>query len=394
MSEARSPESTRALPPSAIALWRWLRRHWRRMAIFAPAVAFLLFSVLYLASASYKSDGFLRASRKLAEYNAQRAAFADKSALQRFLLSEKLEADANGSYLTHSLQENFLRKHVTPVLPYSKAELGYLNNTKTPLDPDILGFNISLAAASPADAAARVEILGDFLKDTMLRQELTEIVHTKAAEFKSRKQQIDNQIIAKRIELRQETERLKSLKVIAGRYPGADRLASRQLLSSDAASSKYLSPVAQLVGAESAIADLRMQLTSLERDAAQNALRETFFARAEALATPPRSGKAMLAGYLALQKDVFDGTDLKDDDIREVFNDVGLIAEELRTRHLVNAHFASGPTLPDRRAGPGMPAMAVFSLLGGCVIVAMVLFGLDFVRRANGKDAALAPAIG
>ncbi|MGO4326150.1 hypothetical protein AB4Z48_16715 [Cupriavidus sp. 2TAF22] len=383
MLEIKSSETSSATPFSFIATGHWLRKHWMWLLIFVPVVSGISFSILFAASENYRSEGFLRASRKLTEYNTQRSAFADKGALRRFLGHEQLGGDANGQYLANALQESFLRKHVTPVLPYSKAELGYLNNSKTPIDMDILGFAISFAAPSPAQATARVRILGDFLKDTMLRQELTEIVHTKAAEFKAKKQRIDNQLISKRLELRQETARMKSLKIIAGRYPGASKLESRQLLSSDAGSSKYLSPVAQLVGTESLIVDLRTAIDSLEREAAQNTLREAFFARAEASRDPANSGKAMLAVYLALQKNMFDGADLKDDDIREVFNDIGLIAEELRTKHLVNTHFASGPTVPERRAGHGTLAIAAFSLLSGCVMTGMALVGLDFVRRTN-----------
>ncbi|EHP40119.1 hypothetical protein OR16_27522 [Cupriavidus basilensis OR16] len=274
--------------------------------------------------------------------------------MSRFLASNNLSDNPTGIYLVRALQDSFLQKHVRVVLPYSKADLKYIGDIKSAVNPDILGFSISFTGSSPAEAAARVRMMGDFLKDTMLRQELLEIVHAKAAEFKVKKQEIDNQLILKKLQLDEVIGRLNALQGIADKYPAASRLGYRQFLSSDSDGSKFLSPVIQLVGAESEIVGLRAELVSLEREAAQNKLRGEFFSRAEVLGRLPKAGKTLLAEYSLLQKEVFDNVSLEDDSIRQVSNDVGVIAEQLQTKHLLNTRFVSGPTVADHRSGPNL----------------------------------------
>ncbi|RDK12354.1 hypothetical protein DN412_00905 [Cupriavidus lacunae] len=351
------------------------------MPVISVAVFFLLFQVL----CRYQSEGFLRATRKLTEYNTQRASFADKNTLSQFLQAGKATHDPNAQYLLRSLDDRFLQTHVEVVLPYSKADLKYLNDIKNPIDPNLVGFSIKFAADMPADAVARVKLMGDYLKDTMLQQDLEEAIHQRAGEVKAKQQKIDNLLIKKRLDVEESIGKLNALKSIAAKYPEAAKLESRQLLASDGSSSKYLSPVMQLVGVESELADLRIELASLERDAAQNQLAHRFYLRAEELGASAKSGKALLDAFQTLKDGVFKDQNLDDDPVREVYNGIGLVIEDMRTKHLVNARFVSGPTLPDRRSGPGRATLLFLSLFSGGVLAAAGIFAWEWLRKGKAK---------
>lgn len=374
-----------------------LSRSWElRQQVILLAVVFsvLIFAMSFSIGRQYSSEGFLRAPRKFAEYNAQKAAFWDGETLRRYLEANKKLDDVNGRYLLGALSERFVQAHVQTVLPLSKDDLRYVTDAKSALDAvGILGFSISFKDQSAQNAQARVQLMGDFVKDTMLSEDLADMISVKLGESKAKKQQIDNQIIQKRVALTQAASRLEAARAIAGKYPEASKMEARQLLStgSDNESSRYLSPVAQLVGIETEIANLKAQLVLLERDAAQNALRNTFYERIDQRSQQVQTGSALLSEFVKISQSVFKSKDLRDDETREVYNQIMLIAEQMRTKHLSEARFVSGPTLPDGRSGPSPLALVFLSVIGGGVLAGVIVLLFDKVRRpkAGTKNAAL-----
>ena len=157
---------------------------------------------------------------------------------------------------------------------------------------------------------------------------------------------------------------------------------ARQLLSTgnDKDSSRYLSPVAQLVGTETEIADLKSQLTLLERDAKQNSLRNEFYERMKQRSRQPMTGDALLAEFTRIGQSLFKDENLEDDRTREVYNQIMLIAEQMRAKHITDSRFVSGPTLPVSRSGPGPLALALLSLIGGVILAVTLTLLFDKVR--------------
>lgn len=357
----------------------------RKKSFFLTAalISVALFGMLFYFLCRYQSDGFLRANRSLTEFNAERPAFEDRANLLRYLQANKLAGDPNAQYLLQALDPGLIQKQVKPVLPYSKEDLMFLSGAKTPVDANLLGFNISFTAVTPDEAAARVKLMGEYLRDSMLRQDLLENIHARAGEAKAEKQKLDNKLIAKRLELEEATNKLSALKTISAKYPEASKFESRQLLTSDVDSSKYLSPVMQLVGVESNIADLRIEIASLERDVAQNALRLEFYSRVDKLNSSATTGKDMLDAFKRQQAETFKSANLNDDQVREVVNRISLLAENLETKHLVDTRFVSGPTLPARRSGPRRGLLAVLALFGGAILAASAMALLTLVRRGK-----------
>lgn len=157
---------------------------------------------------------------------------------------------------------------------------------------------------------------------------------------------------------------------------------SRQLLSTgnDKDSSRYLSPMAQLVGTETEMAELKSQLALLERDAEQNALRGEFYGRIEQRSKQVESGQALLAEFVKTGQSVFKDRNLEDDKTREVYNQIMLVADQMQNRHITEARFVSGPTLPENRSGPGPFVLALWSVMGGTVLAIMMVLLFDKAR--------------
>ncbi|WP_275761080.1 hypothetical protein [Ralstonia pseudosolanacearum] len=362
----------------------WVLR--KQVIPLAAVFLVLIFALSFWAGRQYVSEGFMRAPRKFAEYNAEKAAFWDREALRRYLEENKRLDDASGRYLLNALSERFVQAHLQAVLSLSKDDLRYITDTKSTLETvGILGFSISFKDQLPQNAQARVQLMGDFIKDAMLNEDLRETIYTKLGETKGKKQLIDNQIIQRRLALVQATSRLEAARIIAGKYPEASKMEARQLLSTgnDRDSVRYLSPTAQLVGIETEIADLNSQLTLLERDAAQNALRNEFYERIEQRSRQLQSGNALLDEFVKIGQAVFKDKDLQDDRVREVYNQIMLVVEQMRTKHIAESRFVSGPTLPQERSGLSPLLLACLSLVGGSLLAGMIVLLLDKVRKSK-----------
>lgn len=358
----------------------------RQVVLLAAGFFVLFFTLSFWAGRQYSSEGFLRAPRKFAEYNAQKAAFWDGETLRRYLEANKKLDDVNGRYLLGALSERFVQAHLQAVLPLSKDDLRFITDAKGVLEAvGILGFSISFKDQSRENAQARVQMLGDFVKDTMLNEDLRDVIDTKVGETKAKKQQIENQIIQKRLALAQAAARLDAARVIASKYPEASKMEARQLLSTgnDNDSSRYLSPVAQLVGIETEIANLKSQLSLLERDAEQNALRNEFYERIDQRSRQVQTGNGLLVEFVKIGQDVFKSRNLQDDKTREVYNQIMLVAEQMRTKHVSEARFVSGPTLPSGRSGPGALLLALMSLIGGFALACVIVLLLDKLRKPD-----------
>lgn len=68
----------------------------RKVAVFAVFFSVACFALFFWAGRQYSSEGFMRAPRKFAEYNAQKAAFWDRETLRRYLDQNKKLDDPNG----------------------------------------------------------------------------------------------------------------------------------------------------------------------------------------------------------------------------------------------------------------------------------------------------------
>ncbi len=358
----------------------------RKITVLTVGFATLIFAGIFWTKCNYSSEGFLRAPHRFSEYNAHKAAFWDRETFRSYLEERKLLDDPNGHYLLKALDERFVQAHLKPVQPLSKEDLRYIGDAKATLETvGILGFSIAFADQTAANAQVRVQLLGDYVTDTMLSEDLQDVILTKAGESAAKKQQIDNQIIQKRLALEQAVSRLEAARSIASRYPQASRMEARQLLSTtnDKDASRYLSPMAQLVGTETEIAELKSQLTLLERDAEQNALRSEFYERMKRTSHQVPTGKTLLAEFVGTARGVFQNRDLGDDKTREVYNQIMLVAEQMQTRHLTDVRFVSGPTLPENRSGPGLLALILLSLAGGAMLAGAIVLVLDAVRQPD-----------
>lgn len=378
----------------ARTLVRWASTRKLALIVTTAVMAAAVFATLFQLACHYQSDGFLRAGRPLAEYNAHRASIEDRANLQRYLQSAGQIESPNGQFLMQAFSAAMIRRQVRAVMQYSKEDMKLFADQNGAGAANLLGFNISFSAATAEDAAERVRLMGEYLRDSLLRQDLLERIRENAGDAQAQQQKLQLKHIAKTLELDDAMSRLAALQTVAGKYPSASQFESRQLLSSDGGSARFLSPVMQLVGVESHIADLRIELATLERAIALNALRRGFYLKAESVARQDSSGAELFQAFQHLKAESLQGNEAEDDHLREVVSEVELLAGNLATKHLVKTSFASGPTVPGRRSGPPRVALALASLVGGTLLALACVACAGAVRGWRGAGQPRQPCAG
>ena len=89
--------------PLAKSIVRWISANRKPFLLTMALASLALFALMSYLLRHYQSEGFLRASRPLTDFNAQRTTFEDKESFQRFLRANKLTDSPNAVYLAHAL---------------------------------------------------------------------------------------------------------------------------------------------------------------------------------------------------------------------------------------------------------------------------------------------------
>ena len=117
-------------------------------------------------------------------------------------------------------------------------------------------------------------------------------------------------ILRAELDINSIARRAEDMKAILARYPDAARMDSRQIVSVNPSEGgeRYLSPLAQLVGAESAISQRREMIRRWQRELRQKAILAQFYAMPRACGPRDRSEK-LLAELKALSTKIFSHAD-------------------------------------------------------------------------------------
>jgi hypothetical protein len=151
----------------------------------------------------------------------------------------------------------------------------------------------------------------------------------------------------------QNTKKMLDIKAILTKYPASAKIENRQLVSVQEGGSRFLSPVTQLVGIESALADQRRNLAELEREKDMLLIRREYFSKCNnSLNKLGRRGEMIFSQLKVIKSDVFKNKDFRMGTVKEVFNNLNIALQTFDLAFFTNCRFISGPTLPERHIAP------------------------------------------
>jgi hypothetical protein len=248
-----------------------------------------------------------------------------------------------------------------------------------------MGLNLAVAERTPADAREQVVVLGSYLSETLLLTTLQNWVASSQAAGNAELLKVQNEMLRTRYAIEQARVRIADLAKLQSRYPESQRMEARQVVSVDAASAKFLAPIAQIVALESSVAEANESLRRTERRAEQVRVEATFFDRAAVTMRETREGSQLLASLEKLKQEVFGELDKDNETTKEVSTRLQLDLKSFRDQFAIGFGFRTPVLDPGRSIRPPLQFGLIGAVLGllfsGLLVTAPVLLGA--IKRAG-----------
>ncbi len=304
--------------------------------------------------------------------------------LQQFLqfVKKKIKNKELGDLRLGDIRQNIqtsedLAQWIEPEYAYSKKELKDLAQNMRDFKNFVLGVQIIGEQTTPENARAVVAVLGEFIKDSILYGKLREYIGNQLNKSKTKAKKYDNLIINDELKLRQLTMKRSHMEELLKKYPQAKAMQNRELFSIPGSGERYLPPLAQIVGIESHIADIKENLAQNQRKKQAADLKLLFFLEIKKRLTADMFGEPLLTKCIKLTDTFFDKEDVPGDVIREVRNDLAVDFDNIAAFKDV-MRFISGPTLSRNAIRPKKVLITAVGFVLGLFLSIFFAFFVDW----------------
>ena len=180
---------------------------------------------------------------------------------------------------------SFWSKAAVPILPFSRRDQKEFGDIKDASATTMLGLELRADARSEAVAQDMVDILAGYYINAVVRERMRAWTLAGKVDAQAQEKGVRADILRAELDIELYGRRANDMKAILARYPDAARMDSRQIVSVNPAEGgeRYLSPLAQLVGAESAISQRREMIRRWQRELKQKNVLAQFYSNADVL---------------------------------------------------------------------------------------------------------------
>lgn len=234
-----------------------------------------------------------------------------------------------------------------------------------------LGVSLNYSAGEPRQAADVATWLGTYFKEVATREAVRDLVSRWAAENWQFSDRALERKLKWEFDIEQAQNRVTALKKVISSYPDAARRESQQVVDVRKDNEKFMSPMAQLVGAESEMIDIREKLQKLEREMAQQAFAKALIGETQTALGQARSGSESVL-KLADVIVRFD-KEAKTEAQREKLSSLAADVSSISARFLSQAQFIAQPSVPSRPERPRpLMVIALAAVLAGALAAAFL----------------------
>lgn len=228
-----------------------------------------------------------------------------------------LDSAAGQRLLEQSEKPGFWDGVAVPVLPFSRRDQKQFGDIRDPAANSVLGLELRASARAAPVAEQMIGILSGYFANSMVREQIRSWVLAGKVAALSTQKTAHADIVRAELDIELSARRAEDMKAILARYPQAGRMESSQALIVTEPGERFLSPLAQLVGAESAISQRRELIRRLERDVRQKQLLLQFYSAAEPITGQKPDALKILAVLKELADETFSEVDTKEEWARE-----------------------------------------------------------------------------
>ena len=275
-----------------------------------------------------------------------------------------------------------INEWIKPVYAFAKEDTREFAQLPQDESNSVIGLKLAYEADSPENAYTYVCFFGNYIRDCLLYVTLYNYVMDGYSNKISELSKNENDIINLNFELLQNTNKLKDIRAILSNYPESAKIENRQLVSIEEGGDRFLAPVTQLVGIESTLADLRQDLSELEREREKLTVRTEYFSRIYSeLDKIGERGESLFLLLKSAKDEVFKNKDLNQDALKEVFNNLSIDLQTFDFIFFSNSRFVSGPTIPSMHIKPKKGLIAIVSCFSSFFLLVILSFILHWWQK-------------
>jgi hypothetical protein len=335
---------------------------------YAVATTFLL---------KFKSDGILTIDMSGAEYKRFTEAVSSLPNLKQVFASIPPENEEDKSAIEKMLGLGVQKWHTplpvlskldTKDLPEALIKIELERNTdknaeKTKQLYIFVGARITATSPDAVQAARMALWLGNYFKEIAAKEAMRDQLFIWLAENRQFNERAQEDRLKHTFEIEQAQTRATSLKKVLAQYPDLAKSEARQVVDVRKDNERFISPGAQLVGAETQIIDIREKIAKLDRSIVQQLFAQSYFAEAEKVLNTANTGSGLILVFSDLTKKY--SAKVQNEAEKEKLLSIAATVSEISARFLSQAQFVLPPTVPSRAETP-RPLMvaSIFGALG------------------------------
>jgi hypothetical protein len=231
-------------------------------------------------------------------------------------------------------------------------------------------------------------LLAEAFADGALKSALVEYVTAQRGVTATTRERLEGKITSDRASLARLETKIAALQKLDAAYPQASRGDSRQVVSIADGGARYLTPVAQLVGASSEAIGIRDSISESERKIRQLTWMNSVLGEAGKLNISALSGR----NYMAQMESILESNSTRgaadDEAIREGRSIIEAELSVFRGRYSIGYTMLRAPPERPPRAGPPLLAHAVGGILASLVLAILLTLALHWKEgsRASGQS--------
>lgn len=332
----------------------------------------------------YKTEGVLSMEMGTAEYKRFAELANDSTTVTQFIGASP-PPDIKGANIDGLVRNVTRGEWHKPVPKVSKADAKELPDILLQMEQTLLrdrpqererrtpvwvylGLRLTHSAADPVEAASVAAWLGAYFKDVATREAVREQVSRWSAENRQFSDRALERKLAYEFDIQQAQTRAKALKTIVASYPDTARRDSQQVVDVRKDNEKFMSPLAQLVGAESEIIEIRERVQKLDREIEQQTFVKALVADAESAVGKARSGGESVLNLSAVITEF--SKKVRTEAEREKLLSLAADLSQISARFLSQAQFVARPSVPTQ---PERPKPLMVIALGGLFAALLAL---------------------
>ena len=324
---------------------------------------------------NYKSEGVLSVEMGISEYKRYAELANDPDAITRYIAANPISnfREDQRKKLVAAVVKGGWQK---PVPKVSKADSKELPEFLIQLEQEraknrdgntqlaYIGLRLTYADRDPEVAAGVSKWLGGYFKDVAAR----EAVRSQISQWTLDSRQFSDRSLERKLKLAFDVEQAQtraiSLKSLLASYPDSTRRDSQQVVDVRKDNEKFMSPLSQLLAAESEVISIREQIKKLDREIEQQVFTKFLIEEAGVMTEKVQRGSDSVINLSAL---IVDATKkVKTDAEREKLLSLAADLSQITARFLTQVQFIAPPPIPVR---PQTPAPLIVVLLFGFLTV-------------------------